>query len=153
HPITSLRHTDMCEAKKVECLRLPLSPPFSSFNRVAAELNHARLLGMQFQFELGEPLCQFLMKSYGVRLVLKAHYEVIGPAHHYHVAFGLCLPPVLHPEVEHVVQVDVSQQWRGTAALWRSFFTARPLSFFQHARFQPFTDESHYALVCYAMLE
>ena len=43
---------------------------------------------------------------------------------------------MLHPEVEHIVQVDVGQQRRGTAALWRSLFTAQPLSFFQHARVQ-----------------
>src|SRR5205085_8958433 len=61
--------------------------------------------------------------------------------------------PVLHPEVEHVVQVDVGQQRRGTAALWRSFFTAPPLALFQHARVQPFTDEPRDALVSYAVLD
>src|SRR6267142_4582092 len=153
HPVASLLPADVREAKKVECLRLPLATPFSSFSSVAAKLDYARFLGMQFQFELGEPRRQFLMKPYGVRLVLKTHDEVISPSHNYYVARGFCLAPVLHPEVEHVVQVDVSQQRRGTAALWRSLFTARPLSFFQHARVQPFTDEPQHALVCYAVLD
>src|SRR5829696_1957801 len=143
----------MREAKKVEALGFPLSTRFSLLDRKATKLNHARFLGIQFQFELGEALCQFMMKLLSVLLVLKAHHEVISPAHHYHRAFGLCLTPVLHPEVEHVVQIEVSQQRRGTAALWRSFFAAPPLSFFQHARVQPFADESHHAPVSYAVLD
>src|SRR5215213_10204788 len=145
--------TDMREAKKVEALGFPLCTRFSLLDRKATKLNHARFLGMQFQFELGEALCQFMMKLLSVLLVLKAHHEVISPADHYHRAFGLCLTPVLHPEVKHVVQVDVGQQRRGTAALWRSFFAARPLSFFQHARVQPLTDEPHHALVSYSVLD
>src|ERR1051325_9327739 len=94
-----------------------------------------------------------MMKLLGILLVLKTHHEVIGPADDYHVAFGLCLAPVLHSEVEHVVQIDVSQQRRGTTALWRSFFTAPPPSCFQHARVQPFADEPHHAPVSYAVLD
>src|SRR5260370_9563124 len=107
---------------------------------------------MQFQFELGEAFRQFLMKPLGVRWTLKTHDEVIGPANHNHVAVGFCLTPVLRPEVEHVVQIDVSQQRRGTAALWCSLFTARPLSLFQHACVQPFANEPHHALVSYSVL-
>ncbi len=153
HPVASLLATDVGEAKKVECLGLPLPASLSIIRCVKAELDYARFLGMQFQFELGEALRQFLVKLFGVRLVLKAHDEVISPTDDDNVAFGFCLTPVLHPEVEHVVQIDVSQQRRGTAALWRSFFTARPLSFFQHARVQPFTDEPHHALVSHSVLD
>src|ERR1700730_15866609 len=152
-PVASLLATDVGEAKKVECLGLPLSTPLSIVRCMEAELDDARFLGMQFQFELGESLRQLLVEPLGVRLVLKAHHEVISPTDDNHVAFGFCLTPVLHPEVEHVVQIDVSQQRRGTAALGRSFFTARPLSFFQHARVQPFTNEPHDALVSYSVLD
>src|SRR5712692_1082414 len=153
HPVASLLGTDVREAKKVECLRFPLSSPLSIFSRIATELDDARFLGMQFQFELSEAFRQFLMKPLGVRWTLKTHDEVIGPANHNHVAFGFCLTPVLRPEVEHIVQVDVGQQRRGTAALWCSLFTARPLSLFQHACVQPFTDEPHHALVSYSVLD
>jgi hypothetical protein len=153
HPVAVLLPTNVREAQKVECLRLPLSTPFSSFGCVAAKLEYARFLRMQFQPELGEPFRQLLMEPCGVRLVLKTHHEVISPPHDNHVARGFCLAPVLHPEVEHIVQVDVGQQRRGTAALWGSFFAAPPLSFFQHACVQPFSDEPHYALVCYPVLD
>src|ERR1051325_3106181 len=145
--------TAMREAQKVEGLRFPLATRFALLGSSAAKLNDARFLGMQFQPEPGEALCQFMMKLLGILLVLKTHHEVIGPADDYHVAFGLCLAPVLHSEVEHVVQIDVSQQRRGTTALWRSFLTAPPPSFFQHARVQPFADEPHHAPVSYAVLD
>src|SRR5260370_33959886 len=153
HPVASLLATDVGEAKKVECLGLPLSTSLSIIRCVKAELDDARFLGMQFQFELGESLRQLLMKPLGVRLVLKTHDEVISPTDDYNVAFGFCLTPVLHPEVEHIVQIDVGQQRRGTAALWRSFFTARPLPFFQHARVHSLADEPHDALVSYSVLD
>src|SRR5712671_1574122 len=153
HPLTSRLATDVGEAKKVECLRLPLSTPLSIVDGKASKLDDARFLGMQFQFELGKAFRQFLVKLLSFRLVLKAHHEVISPADDYYVAFGFCLAPVLHPEVKHIVQIDVGQQRRGTAALWRSFFAARPLSRFQHACVQPFSDESHHALVSYPVLD
>src|SRR6266404_4434371 len=153
HPMASRLTTNVREAKKVECLRFPLSPPLSIFSRIATELDDARFRGMQFQFEPGEAFRQLLVEPLGFRWVLKAHHEVISPADDRQVAFGFCLTPVLHPEVEHIVQIEVCQQRRSTAALGRPFFTAPPLSFFQHPRVQPFTDEPHDALVSYAVLE
>src|SRR6266581_5393917 len=90
HPVASLPAADVREAKKVECLRLPLSTSFPIVRCMKAELDNARFLGMQFQFELGESFRQFLMKPRGVRLVLKTHDEVISPADDNHVAFGFC---------------------------------------------------------------
>jgi hypothetical protein len=72
HPIASLLATTVCEAKKVECLRLPLPASFSIIGGKTAKLNQARFLGMQFQFELGEAFRQLFVKLLSVRLVLKA---------------------------------------------------------------------------------
>jgi len=116
HPVASLLATDVREAKKIECLRLPLSTPFSIVGCMEAKLDQARFLGMKLQVELGESLRQLSLKPLGVRPVLKSHDEVIGPADDDNVAFGSCLPPVLHPEVEHVVQIDVGHQRRGVAS-------------------------------------
>src|SRR5580658_33356 len=79
-PITSLLATDVREAQKIEGLRLPFTTPRSIAGRPWAKLDDARFLGMQFQFELGKSFRQFMMKPCGVRLVLKTHHEVIGPA-------------------------------------------------------------------------
>src|SRR6266851_6647881 len=153
HPVAPLPGTTVREAKKVECLRFPLPASFSVVGRKPAKLEQTRFLRMQFQFELGEAFRQFRLKLLSLSLVLKAHDEVVSPADHDHVPFGFSLPPLLHPEVKHVVQIDVGQQRRGTTALWRSLFTARPLPFFQHARVQPLAHEPQYPLVRYPVLE
>jgi len=41
HPVASLLRTDVGEAKKVECLRLPLSTSLSILSRIATELDDA----------------------------------------------------------------------------------------------------------------
>jgi hypothetical protein len=63
--------TAVREAQKVEGLGFPLATRFSLLDRKAAKLNHARFLGMQFQSELGEALRQFMVKLFGILLVLK----------------------------------------------------------------------------------
>jgi len=49
-----------------------------------------------------EPLC--------VSTTLKAHDEVVAVAHDDHVAARVASSPLLGPEVEDVVQVDVRKQ-------------------------------------------
>ena len=46
----------MREAQKVESLGLAVATPLSPFGRIAPELDHPRLVGMQFQVELAESL-------------------------------------------------------------------------------------------------
>ena len=136
HPVASLPGTDVREAKKVECLRFPLSTPLSILSRIATELDDPRFPGMQFQLELGEAFRQLLVEPLGFRWVLKAHDEVISPANHNHVAFGFC--PSAAPrgrthsadrcwrgrQSRRLWLLSCAQQRRSTAALWRSFFTA-----------------------------
>ena len=52
-----------------------------------------------------------------------------------------------------VVEVDVGQQRRCTAALGCTFFHPYPLPVLQHAGIQPFLDESHNASVRNSMLD
>ena len=59
------------------------------------------------------------------------------------VACGVRPAPCLDPEVEHVMEVDVCQQRRCTAALWRSLLGSCSLPLLQHAGVQPFLDEAH----------
>src|SRR2546427_484427 len=153
HPVASLLATDVREAKKIECLRFPFPTLFSIVGCISAKLDQPRFLGMQFQLELAESLRQFLVKPLSLRPVLKTHDEVICPSDDDHVAFGFCLSPVVHPEVEHIVQEDIGHQRRSTPALWRSFFTACPPSFLQHACVQPFSYQTHDPLVRYPVLD
>ena len=63
------------------------------------------------------------------------------------IAVRPLLTPCLDPQVEHVVQIDVGQQRRGTAALRRPFLHSYPFPILQHAGVQPFLDQPHDAPV------
>ena len=92
--------------------------------REAAELDEARLVGMQRQPESRESLPQFDEEAVGFLAMLEAH-EVIGKPRHDHVAARLRPTPSLDPEVEHVVKTDVGQQRTDTSALNRAHLTRR----------------------------
>ena len=100
----------MREAQEVEGVRFALSPAASVFPGEAPELDQPRLLGMQLQPELAQPLGRRTLKALGVTLKLEPGNPIVGIPHHDHVASGMAPPPLFHPQVERVVQVDVGQQ-------------------------------------------
>src|SRR6266571_2591695 len=152
-PITPLPPTDVCEAEEVERLGLPLATLLPVFGRVWAEFQELRFLGMQLEAELPEPFGELRPESHSVRLVLKAKHNVIREPYDDDVAAGPLPAPRLDPEVECVVEVDVRQERRRAAPLWRAFVHSHPLPVLQHAGVQPFLDEPHHAPVRYPVLE
>jgi hypothetical protein len=87
-------------------------------------------------FELGDkPVRRLLM--------FETHHEVVGVAHDHDIAVCLPIPPLLDPQVEHVVQVDIGQQWADAPTLHRSLLTSGSLAVLQHARAEPFLNRSH----------
>src|SRR5712691_9595621 len=101
---------DEGEAQEVEGLRLAEPTPLAVFRRKASELDQPGLLGVKRQRKLFQSLAQRVQKAPGVALVLEADNEVVGIAHDDHVAGGLVPSPVVGPQVEHIVQVDVGEQ-------------------------------------------
>src|SRR2546421_4937408 len=120
---TAVAFTDEGKAEEVEGLRLAEPTLSASVRRKAAELDQASLFRIERQRELLEPLAHVVPESSGVSFVLKAHDEVVGIAHHDHVARGLAPSPALSPEVEHVVQVDIGEERRDHRALPGSLCT------------------------------
>ena len=147
------RRAAVRETQEVEALGLPLAARPSIRRRVAAEFEESRFVGVQGQTEPREAFAQLGEKLLGVVSMLEAHDEVIGKADDDHVAVRLPLPPSLGPEVEDVVQVDIRQQRADTPALDGADLTDDALSLLQHARVQPFLDESHDAPVRHAVLD
>ncbi len=107
---TPLLPTDVGETQEVERFRLTLTPPPPVPVRERAELDEAGLVRVQREAELGEPLPKRGQEALGFGAVLEAHDEVIGEADDDHVADRLRPPPSVDPQVEHIVQVDVSQE-------------------------------------------
>src|SRR6516225_311445 len=137
----SLLGTDVREAEKVERLRFAQAtlPPIEGSPR--AELDQPGLVRVQLQPELGEPLTQGGQELLRLGAMLKSNNEVVRVTHDDDIAGRLRLPPLLDPQVEHIVQVDVGHQRANAAALHRTGGTLRSDPILQHAGLQPFTDE------------
>ena len=101
---------DEREPQEGEGLRFAQTTPPASLRRKAAELQQAGLFPVQLEPELLKPRSHRIPEAPRIGLVLKAHHQIIGVAHDDHVAGGLAPPPLLGPEVEDVVQVDVGKQ-------------------------------------------
>src|SRR5207249_2072156 len=126
--------------------------PGSVLRRIAAELDQAGLVGMQFQSELRETFSKIVEELLGFISMLKAQDEVVSKTDDDHVA-ARRLSPSLDPEVEHVVKVDVSQQRADTSALNRTHLALRSLPILQHAGVEPFLDQPHHAPVRDTLLD
>src|SRR6266567_498664 len=152
-PVAPLLPADMREAEEVERLRLPFSAPFPVSDRERSELQKPRFVGMQFQAELPESLGKFHSKLLGIRFVLESDHDVVRVPHDDDIAVRLLSTPCLDPQIKNVMEIDVRQQRRCTAALRSPFLHTDSFSILQHARVQPFLDEPHHAPVRDAMLD
>ena len=144
---------DVRESEKVECLRLSFSalPPF--LRCMSPKLDQSSLFPMQFQFELAQSRAQFALKSLGVCSMLKAHNKVVGVSHDDHCSSRFSLPPLLRPQVEYVVKIDVCKYGTNQSALRRPIFIPLPLALFHDSRSEPFLDQSRHSFVPYPMLD
>src|SRR6058998_1873090 len=86
-PSTPLLPAGVREAEEVERLRLPLAGALSVLGREGPEFQQPRLLGVQLQAELCEPLTQVSQKPLGLRPVLEPHDEVVRAPHDFSVGF------------------------------------------------------------------
>ena len=105
-----VRATKVREPEERECFRFPLAslPPIR--RRKASELDQPRLLRMNLQPELRQPLLKISQEPLSICPVLEAGDEIVSVANHNHVPLRDFLPPDLDPQIEHVVQVHVGQQ-------------------------------------------
>jgi hypothetical protein len=88
----------------------------------SAKANQARLVRVHLEPEAFETLLEVGPESDRVGLLLEAHHEVVSVADDDYFAARVSLPPLLYPQVERVVQVNVRKERRDCRALWRSFF-------------------------------
>jgi hypothetical protein len=87
--IAPLLYADMRKAEKVERLRLPFATPLPLVDRIRAELQQSRFLGMHFQIELLHSLSEFRPKLLSIRLAVKSNHDVVRETHHDYFAVRL----------------------------------------------------------------
>ena len=96
---------------------------------------------MQLQSEFREPLAEIGEEPLSVLTMLKARHIVVGEPHEDHVPPRVAPPPLVGPQVKHVVQVDVREQRRHRCPLRRSRLGLRPFPVLDDSRGQPFLDQ------------
>src|SRR6266852_1725844 len=137
----------MRESKKIERLGLPFSSLFPVVLGKPPELNPARLVWVQFQPELLQPLPKFHQKTVCFIPVLEPEYIIVGISDDNDIASRALLAPDVHPQVEHVMQIDIREQRRNRRTLWSTHLRALPFAFLHHSRLQPFLDQTENAAV------
>ena len=100
----------MREAEKLERLRLTESPGLATSGGEPPELDQPRLLSVQLQRELRESFAQINPEPLRVIPVLETHHEVISETHDHDITARPPGPPLVSPEIEDIVQVDVRKQ-------------------------------------------
>src|ERR1700678_87885 len=123
---------DMREAKEVEGLRLAFPSSFPVLFGIPPELDPARLFRVQLQSELPQPFFQALAKTVCVRTPLEAEDDVVRIAEDDHLASRTLLAPDVHPEIEHIVEIDIGKERRNHRPLRSTRLRVRPFPFLHH---------------------
>src|SRR5919197_1192380 len=103
---------DMLEAQEAERLRLAEAPPLAIPGGEPPELDQPRLLGRQFQVELREPAAKVSVKPLCVLPILEPHHGIVGETHDHDLTARVPAPPLVGPEVEDVVRINVGKKRR-----------------------------------------
>src|SRR5215204_1262825 len=105
------RPTEMGEPQEVERLRLALAPPLPLLGCVTPEFDQACLVRVECQPERPQAVLPFSQEPLRIWPMLETEDDVIGIPDDHHVASRRATPPALDPEVEHVGQVHMREQW------------------------------------------
>ena len=104
------------------------------------EVYEACLGRMELKAIPAEPLAQHVQQSLAGRVVLKGNHRIIGISNQQASAMEPRSHRALEPFVQHMVQVDVREQWGDHAALGRSDSRPAQDTLFKHPRLKPFVD-------------
>src|SRR5438445_7620114 len=100
---------DVREPEEVERLRFTKTPLVTPSCRVSTELDQACLVRMHRQPELLHARAYLGQESLGIVLSLETDHAVVGVTNNNHVPAGVAVSPLLRPQVEDVMQVNVGQ--------------------------------------------
>jgi hypothetical protein len=101
---------DMREAQEIERFRLAFPSSSPVLLGKPSELDPARLVWVKFQPEPPQPFPKCVQKSICVGLLLKSEHTVVRVADDNHFPLRTLLAPGIHPQVEHVMQINIRQQ-------------------------------------------
>ncbi len=112
----------MREPEEVERFRFTFSPAGAVFGSEAAELHQPGFLRVNRESELPQPALHGYTEALGIYSLVELDDDVIGVFDHHHIACGMATSPLMRPQIEDVVEVDVCQQRRDYCTLRCAFF-------------------------------
>jgi hypothetical protein len=98
----------MSEAKEVEGLGFV---PGSSSPRWPPVAHQPCFLSIDLQPETSKPLCDHPLDFMNILQSLEAQYKVIGISHHEGLPLTRGLNGFYEPFVQHLMQIDITEQW------------------------------------------
>jgi hypothetical protein len=102
--------TDVRKTKKVERLGLSQTPLCPVRRREAAELDQAGFLRVHRQPKLLQSHLHGPLEPLGVTCFVKSDDNVVSVPNNYDVPLGMAFAPLVRPEVEDIVKIDICQQ-------------------------------------------
>src|SRR5207244_7367373 len=85
--------------------------------------------------------------------MLKPQHSVVRVADDNYIARRFLPPPLVYPEVEYIMQVEIGEGWRNHRPLRSPLLCLVPPSLLHHARLQPFLDQADDSPVSYSVLD
>jgi len=85
--------------------------PRAALSSKTSKFEQTHLFAVQREVESAESGLQVLLRPYCIRLVLEGRDDAIGKPDHNHLIPSATSPPLVSPQVEHVMEVDVG--WQG----------------------------------------
>ena len=128
-PAVAIFPADVREPEEVERFWFTFSPAGAVFGCEAAELRQSGFLRMYRESELLQSALHGYTKALSVDSLVEPDDYVICVSDHDHIACGMAASPLMRPQIEDIVEVDVCQQRRDNRTLWGAFLRCPPFSF------------------------
>ena len=106
-----------------------------TFTGETPESDQPRFTRLQRQTEFLQPFAQNPFKAARIFAVLEPQNEIIHVADVINLAFQPQFNHFLHPQIDRIVQIDITDQYTDRAALRRSFCRFKPLLILHDPKF------------------
>jgi hypothetical protein len=127
--------------------------PAGQWQRFRDAIHNGTARSVEKPTRRGMSVPKLRQESVRVVQVLESKYIIVGVPNDNDIASRTFLAPDVHPQVEHVMQMDIREQRRNHRTLWSTHLRALPFAFLHHSRLQPFLDQPENAAVGNAMLD
>src|SRR5262249_2365451 len=137
------------EAQKVDRFRTFPATLARVLLRKATKFDELGLPRFQGQAKLPQSLTQYVLDAKSILAILKTQHKGVDVSHQIGLAPQPRLDHALKPQIEHVVQIHITQQNTDRTTLWSALFVRMQFLLFQNICLQPASDQANQTRVPY----